>query len=124
MIKRLLVATALILVCLDLSAATKRKSKKAEPPPKPVVMGTAAGMIKNAGSAGIPNVTVTIWDEKKKAVTAQSNASGEFRMPLPEGTYEVAATVPHFTQVVPTHITIVVHGNQETWVNIVMAAAP
>jgi hypothetical protein len=102
------VAIASFLSC-ELNAA----KKPAAPPP-----GTLAGRVA-AGGAPVPQAVVHVWNEKKKdAGTIHPDDKGEFHFPLPDGTYEVQASAPQFHPAIPVHITVVVHAQRETWVNL------
>jgi hypothetical protein len=104
----IVVAIASFLSC-ELNAA-----KKPAPPPP----GTLGGRVW-ANGAPVPQAVVHVWNDKKKdAGTIHPDDKGEFRFPLPDGTYEVQATAPQFHPAVPAHITVVVHAQRETWVNL------
>ena len=103
---------ALILMAASLLLGAK---KPKTPPPIP---GTLAGKV-SAGGAPVPQAVVHVWNEKKKdAGTIHPDEKGEFHFPLADGTYEVQAAAPLFHPAVPVRITVVVHAQRETWVNL------
>lgn len=110
---RFLIAIALIsFFSCELNAA----KKPAGPPP-----GTLGGRVIAPGGAPVPQAVVHVWNEKHKdAGTIQPDAKGEFHFPLPDGTYEVQAAAPQFRPAIAVRITVVVHAQRETWVNLEM----
>ena len=139
MMKRFLAVTAIV-ACLGalavptFAAATTKKTTrktakakvapKAPEPPKVVVLGNVGGKIKTADAKPVAGATVTLLDEKKQPFVGRSDSNGEFHISAPEGTYEVIIAAPHLAAAIRQPITIVVHGNQETWANLSMNPAP
>jgi hypothetical protein len=106
----IVIGVASIVSC-ELNAA-----KKPAPPPP----GTLGGRV-IANGAPVAQAVVHVWNEKHKdAGTIQPDAKGEFHFPLPDGTYEVQAAAPQFHPAIPVRITVVVHAQRETWVNLEM----
>jgi hypothetical protein len=104
----IVIGIASLLSC-ELNAAKKPPA----PPP-----GTLAGKVA-AGGAPVPQAVVHVWNEKHKdAGTIHPDEKGEFHFPLPDGTYEVQASAPQFHAAIPQRITVVVHAQRETWVNL------
>jgi hypothetical protein len=99
------------LLSWEARAASPRKR------PNPATSGSIAGRVISGGSA-IPEATVHVWRDGKQAATLQVDQKGEFHYPTPEGTYEVQASAPHFQPAIPVRITVVVHAQHETWVNL------
>ena len=110
----LLIGIASLLSC-ELNAA-----KRPAPPPP----GTLGGRV-IANGAPVPQAVVHVWNEKHKdAGTIHPDDKGEFHFPLPDGTYEVQATAPQFHPAIPVRITVVVHAQRETWVNLELLPGP
>ena len=110
--RRLSLAILLGLCCL--AAAKKR------PAPTPPT-GTLGGRVFSK-STPVTEPVVHVWKEKEKKETAtiKPDEKGEFHFPIAEGTYEVQAAAPGRQPAVPTRITVVVHAQQVTWVNLEM----
>ena len=104
-----------ILVSLCLVSAAK---KKPAPPPTPT--GTLAGKVFSKSAAIIPDATVHVWQGKKDITTIRPDEKGEFRFPIAEGTYEVQPAAPNRLPAVQVRITVVIHAQRETWVNLEM----
>ena len=86
--------------------------------PAPAPTGTLGGKVA-ANGAPVAQAVVRVWNENHKdAATIHPDEKGEFHFPLAEGTYEVQATAPQFHPAAPARITVVVHAQRETWVNI------
>ena len=84
--------------------------------------GTLAGSVRVANTP-VTDATVHVWQGKKE-VTVHVDAKGEFHLPLADGTYEVQASAPQFHPALPMRITVVVHSQQQTWVNLEMVPGP
>ena len=98
-----------------LSCELNAAKRPAPPPP-----GTLGGRVV-ANDAPVPQAVVHVWNEKHKdAGTIHPDEKGEFHFPLADGTYEVQASAPGFHPSIPVRITVVVHAQRETWVNLVM----
>ena len=91
-------------------------AKPAKPPVLPP--GTLSGSVRT-GNAPVLDATVHVWMGKKET-TVHVDPKGEFHLPLADGTYEVQASAPQFRPAVPVRITVVVHSQRETWVNLEM----
>ncbi|HEY6138533.1 MAG TPA: carboxypeptidase-like regulatory domain-containing protein [Thermoanaerobaculia bacterium] len=113
--KRFLSLSLIALCCL---AAAKKKL----PHPPTTPPGTLGGHVYSRSAAPLPDAAVHVWKEKEKKETAtiHPDEKGEFRFPLAEGTYEVQATAAGRQPAVPVRITVVVHPQQVTWVNLEM----
>ena len=104
----------LLIAIVSLVSCELIAAKKPAPPPP----GTLGGKV-IANGAPIPQAVVHVWNEKHKdAGTIHPDDKGEFHFPLPDGTYEVQATAPQFHPAIPVRITVVVHAQRETWVNL------
>ena len=104
-----------ILITLCLVAAAKKK-----PAPPPVPTGTLAGKVFSKSAPVIPDATVHVWQGKKDVATVRLDEKGEFRYPVAEGTYEVQAAAPNRQPAMQVRITVVIHAQRETWVNLEM----
>src|SRR4051794_17827271 len=84
------------------------------------VTGSILGTVKDATSASMPNVTVTVTNvETNFTQSATSDASGDYRiLALPVGTYRVEATQTGFRKFVTSNVVLSV--NQERRVDIAM----
>ena len=102
---------AIGLLSSEVRAASRQKR------PDPATLGSIAGRVVSAQSP-VPQATVRVWLNGKEAATLHVDEKGEFRFPTPEGTYEVQASAPHFQPAVNLRITVVVHAQHETWVNL------
>ena len=102
---------SLCLAAILALVAAKPKAPVAPP-------GTLAGSVRS-GSAVVLDATVHVWQGKKE-VTVHVDAKGEFHLPLADGTYETQASAPQFRPALPMRITVVVHSQQQTWVNLEM----
>lgn len=111
--KRFLLLSFLVFCCL---AAAKKKPAPAAP------SGTLGGHVYSRSAAPLTEAAVHVWKEKEKKETAtiHPDEKGEFRFPIAEGTYEVQATAAGRQPAVPVRITVVVHQQQVTWVNLEM----
>jgi len=104
----------LVLAVVSLLIAAKPKRPPAAPP------GTLAGKV-SAHGAPVPQAVVHVWNEAHKDAGAiHPDDKGEFHFPLADGTYEVQAAAPGFRPATPARITVVVHSQRETWVNLEM----
>ena len=113
--KRFLLLSLLAIFCL--AAAKKKPATPATPP------GTLGGRVySRSAAAPVSDAAVHVWKEKEKKETAtiHPDEKGEFRFPLAEGTYEVQATAAGRQPAVAVRITVVVHPQQVTWVNLEM----
>ena len=96
-----------------LSCELNAAKRPALPPP-----GTLGGKVA-ANGIPVPQAVVHVWHENHKdAATIHPDEKGEFHFPLAEGTYEVQAAAPQYHPAVPARITVVVHAQRETWVNL------
>src|SRR5579864_127106 len=84
------------------------------------VTGSILGTVRDATSATIPNVTVTVTNvETNLTQTANSDAVGDYRfLALPFGTYKVQATASGFQTYIADNVVLTV--NQERRVDITM----
>jgi hypothetical protein len=99
--------------CFTLLAIICLVAAKPTPPP----LGTLAGTVKS-NNTPVRDATVQVWQGKKAVGTARVDEKGDFRLPLADGTYEVQAGAPQFRPAIPMRITVVVHAQRETWVNL------
>lgn len=113
---RAAVSAITILILPMLAVAASRTHEPATPP------GSIAGTVRSSNSA-VADATVTIWRDGKQ-VAAVPVTGDSFTFSGPEGTYEVQASAPHYKPAVTTRVTVVVHSGRETWVNLVLVAAP
>jgi len=61
------------------------------------LMGTSSGVVQDALRNGLHDVEVTLTNvETGKSYKAITNGSGEYRLDLPEGKYELKAELPGF----------------------------
>ena len=84
------------------------------------VTGSILGTVRDASSAAMPNVTVTVANvETNLTHTATTDSSGDYRfLALPAGTYRVEATQPGFRKFSAADVVLSV--NQERRVDIAM----
>jgi len=114
-VRRLPLILLLALCCL--AAAKKKPAVPATPP------GTLGGHVFSRSGTPVAGAAVHVWKEgekKKETATIKPDEKGEFRVPIAEGTYEVQATAAQSQPAVPMRITVVVHAQQVTWVNLEM----
>jgi hypothetical protein len=105
---------AVLIGVVSLLSCELNAAKRPAPPPP----GTLGGKVV-ANGAPVPQAVVHVWYENHKdAATIHPDEKGEFHFPLAEGTYEVQASAPQFRPAVPARITVVVHAQRETWVNL------
>jgi hypothetical protein len=106
-----------LLVLSAASVSAKRRSVKQAP------HGSLGGTVA-AGTTPIANATVHVWRDEKEVASANTAANGEFHVSLEDGTYAVQASALHFHAASAVRITVVVHVDRETWVNLEMVSAP
>jgi hypothetical protein len=107
-------ATAILL--FPLSAGAAHRPAVTTPP------GSIAGTVSSSGSP-VANATVNVWRDGKQ-VSSVAVTGDRFTFSGPEGTYEVQASAPGYKPAVTVRITVVVHAERETWVNLVLVPAP
>lgn len=120
------ITLTLVLFALFASAALPSSGPRAARPekrPDPALLGSITGSVKSGGSP-VLDATVHVWKDGKEVGAPHVDPKGEFQFPTPEGTYEVQAAAPHFQPAVTVRITVVVHAQHETWVNLEMRPGP
>jgi hypothetical protein len=112
-------ACAMTMLMLPLFAAAAHRTPVAAKHPAVVVAnGSIAGTV-TANFAPVANATVNIWRDGKQVASVQVTVD-HFTFTGPEGTYEVQASAPNYRPAVAARITVVVHADHETWVNLVL----
>jgi hypothetical protein len=116
---RRLVTSLALLVLVGLVPQIQAKPR----PKKDVPLGTLAGTVM-ANNAPVAQSAVRVWRDGKDAGTIPVDPKGELHFSLPEGTYEVQAAAPHYQPAIAVRVTVVVHAQQQTWVNLALVPAP
>jgi Carboxypeptidase regulatory-like domain len=106
--------SAITMLMLPLLAAAAHR------PAAPVATGSIAGSVR-ANGAPVANATVNVWRDGKQ-VSSVAVTGDHFTFSGPEATYEVQASAPNYRPAVAARITVVVHQDRETWVNLVLVA--
>lgn len=70
------------------------------------------GIVTDANGAVVPNASITATGEDGEDHTATSDSSGNFRLGLPQGTYEVEVEVPGFKTLVQRNVSVGSGGRQ------------
>jgi hypothetical protein len=118
-LRRLLVSSTLFVLVSLVPHEIQAKPR----PKKDVPLGTLAGTVL-VNKAPVAQSTVHVWRDGKNAGLIPVDAKGEFHFSFPDGTYEVEAAAPHYRPAITARVTVVVHAQHETWVNLELVPAP
>ena len=111
-----LTVSAITILMFPLPAAAAHRPVVTAPP------GSIAGTVKSNGSP-VANATVNVWRDGKQ-VASVAVTGDHFTFSGSEGTYEVQASAPNYRPEIAVRITVVVHSERETWVNLALVRAP